>query len=429
MNPYHNITNKNNKPRHSPTTNSSLRILYWNADSISSKFDQLKYFINNYKSPNELIHIIAINEAKLSLKQTPPTLHTTSGIYSPYYFPSVYTRKKTALSLYAGGLLFYIHSTIQNITFPPELNFSHTASKHLNEQQLESTTTDIVWAIIKYGKSILKIGLAYLHPNTLDSVYQAFTDNIQFNIENTKENTKLILGGDFNLKHPTWSRATADMGGRSKMADKFSNFIDEYGLVIMNSLYAPGIPTLHSNKAGQLPSTVDLVLVNSPDIANNLIILQDSGLISDHKPLLASIDNLSETQRINQNIQNKICYKWASNPKDVESWIKFQQYIKPILISWTNIYEPFLNQSVLNECSTLTDSKSLLQSLIEESWNNLLYGIIKTAEITIGKKPIGIHNQNTRQISGFNKYKDELLLLIKSIRSTRLHIDVKNNKN
>jgi endonuclease/exonuclease/phosphatase family metal-dependent hydrolase len=408
MNPSHSQNHK--APQRPPDPD--LRILYWNSDSISGKFDQLKYFISNHQTPNKLIHIIAISEAKLTSKQSPPIIYTPLGAYYPYYFPVISQHNKSkAQASIGGGFLFYVHNTVQNIEFPPELRLSNTTS--LSPEQLH--TSDIVWANIKYGKSTLKVALGYLNPQAPISVYQAFEDNIKLNLENNKNNTKAIIGGDFNLKHPTWSNyiGTSETG-RTKMAEKFSNFIDEQGLIIMNSLYVPNTPTLFPyNDKNNTPSTVDLVLINDPNIGKNLQVLQNSGLLSDHKPLLASIVNSSETQLRNQMIQNKLCFKWASNPSDVDSWIKFVEHINPALTAWIQLYESLLGQTSLNSYNSLPNCRQSTQLLVEEAWRDLQTGIIRSAESIIGKKIVGLN----QQIKGFGKYKAEIEELILTVKA------------
>src|SRR4051812_19249988 len=115
---------------------SRLRIIYWNAESISNKFDQLNFFLSN--NTNNCIHIVLIVEAKLANNQKPPTLYTTAGIYSPLYIsgPSVNIHNSSSIhnnpSHTSGGMLVYMHETITTLTIIERLSLATNNSHGLS---------------------------------------------------------------------------------------------------------------------------------------------------------------------------------------------------------------------------------------------------------------------------------------------------------
>ena len=171
----------------------ALKILYWNADSISNKLNQLTQFIENETSAQSIIHFIAIGEAKLSKNQSAPVLQTNVGIYQPYYFKSAIDierdEKKEEGQYASGGLLVYIHNTIQHVKVVTTQQLQYTVKSTISASELGPT--DVVWLDIKYGRSILRIGLVYLHPQFTRPILEALMSNIKFNMDSA--NGKVII--------------------------------------------------------------------------------------------------------------------------------------------------------------------------------------------------------------------------------------------
>jgi endonuclease/exonuclease/phosphatase family metal-dependent hydrolase len=404
------INNNNKNKKYNNPHIKNIKILYWNAESISGKFDQLKYFISANQAKDKLVHIIAISEARLADKQVPPVLQTTAGVYTPHFFQSPVDKSRREGDIYSsGGLLVYTHHTIQNIVFNPENQLSNTA-KNISPTQLQST--DVVWGDIEFSGNTLRIGIAYFHPQAVDVVYQALAENVKFNIENHRG--PLLLGGDFNLKHSSWSAHTGinpEKGTRGNMAEKFDEFIDENDLVLLNSIYAPDVPTLFPHNLNFKPSTVDLVLTNQVNISTGLVVLEDSGLVSDHRPLLVSIINQSSQQKTNQEIQNRKSWKWKSLKATEETWKEYVDNLEPALSTWELVYEQQLDKQSLAEYSTLPSGKQSVQDLIDQAWAELQMAVVESALGAIGKQSI-----RGGYKPGFDKYSREIIQLVKGIK-------------
>jgi len=87
----------------------------------------------------------------------------------------------------------------------------------------------------------------------------------------------VVLCGDFNAHHSSWSRAATSTAGQ-----QLRDYCDNSGLAVLNVLFCRHEPTMHGAHA----ATVDLVLSSHPDHFSSLSCDPSTPLSSDHIPLL-----------------------------------------------------------------------------------------------------------------------------------------------
>lgn len=245
-------------------TNKELSILYWNANSITDKIEEVKILLGKYK-----IDIIIIAEAKLG-KRNPPKI--------PYYHV---INKKRQDNPSAGGLLLYYR-------------------KNLKATEIEINTKIIETIGIKIN-SVIIVG-----------IYNSPTNVINKNEINTIMNysNKVIAVGDFNAKNTIWNCYDNNTNGK---------LLFDYSIKGNFIIQAPFSFTHYPDNIQHRPSVIDIVInknVNAsiPETLNELC--------SDHLPIMFNT-NLGPIEIINE--QEKFIYKnanWKEFRKYINNCIK-----------------------------------------------------------------------------------------------------------
>ncbi|MGZ8925371.1 MAG: reverse transcriptase domain-containing protein, partial [Nitrososphaeraceae archaeon] len=427
----------NSKPLYN---NNNLRVLYWNACTFNyNKWNQLQIYLNNQynnnNSQDNIIHIICISEAKLtnSALNTTQSLSGKFGSYIRYYYPCELDLNDTSSN--GGGLLFYIHSTI-HIEECNSLSLAVTSPDLLANDKL---STDVRWIQFEYGKNIkFTLGSIYLHPTASNRAVDCCINNIKNCMEYT--NGPILIAGDFNLKHPLWSKQYGV--SINKSAESLVEFIDQHDLTLLNIIYAKHQVTLKPFAMLRAESVVDLALTNQPKFISQMNVLKDSGLFSDHNPIDIHIINYSNHQRQNNEIHKRKQEKWRSSSLNKEHWKLYETQLGPHLSKWKDKYSQLLNPGSIKNLA-IQQGKNHLQNILDDATYELTTIIIKTAEHVIEKKVIGkkykkcfiTHNGAIQSmLDETHKARDEYYKLNKSNVHNKDHdkkglIDAKNRWN
>jgi hypothetical protein len=368
--------------------NNDLRFLYWNACTFShSKWNQLQIYLtkeyDDNNTHNNIIHIICISEAKLTSSSLISTesLRGKFGSYIRYYYPC--ELDPNDISSNGGGLLFYIHSTIHI----EECNRLSLAMTSPDLMANDKYSTDIRWIQFEYGKNIkFTLGSIYLHPSASHTAVKRCINNIENCIENT--NGPILIAGDFNLKHPLWSKHYGTTNILNKSAEYLVEFIDQHNLTLLNIIYAKHEVTLKPFAKLRAESVVDLALTNQPNFINQLNVLTESGLFSDHNPIDIHITNYSDHQKQNHAIHYRKQEKWRSSDLSTEQWKLYETQLSPYLLKWKDKYVQLLDQNSIRELAN-QHGKDYVQNVIDDATYKLATIIIKSAEHAVGKKAVG----------------------------------------
>ncbi|GBN05498.1 putative RNA-directed DNA polymerase from transposon X-element, partial [Araneus ventricosus] len=209
--------------------------MIWNAGGIKPKFNQFKYFAQEWKPD-----VIAIQESHLNPGDKLKLVNYT-------------TYRTDRLTHRGGGTALFIRNSIDHYPTP------------IASDSFENTTI----AIVLPNSQQITVSSIYRPPHGIIS-----TDELNriFN-----SNNKCIAVGDFNAKHSAWS-----LGRRNQNGNIINDYICNNNLILL----APPEPT-HFPHNGNNPSTLDFgVLKNfSSGDATSL-----NELCSDHNPVSFEID-------------------------------------------------------------------------------------------------------------------------------------------
>ena len=223
----------------------------WNCNSIvaHSRLSQLLLLTSPHAPARPLF--VALSESKLSAADPVPPLHG----YTSFTSPAVAT-DGGGLS---GGLALYVRANI-----PCSLATDITG---------DSGGSVLFVRIMLPGVGLTVLGVCYRRPipsspclaRILAATKRALASHMP-----------VLLCGDFNAHHESWSRGLANPAGR-----QVRSFCDVHDLTVLNSLFCPMASTLSARE-----STVDLVVSSHPHHFTSLTCEPDLPLSSDHVPLV-----------------------------------------------------------------------------------------------------------------------------------------------
>jgi endonuclease/exonuclease/phosphatase family metal-dependent hydrolase len=101
------------------------------------------------------------------------------------------------------------------------------------------------------------------------------------------EGVSVILLGDLNAKHHSWSG-----GNNNAFGTLVHDWCEQHDFVVVNSL----LPAPVSTFRGASASTLDLAVVSDPSIIDRLSVRRDLPLRSDHWPIVLSLDDAVQAQ-------------------------------------------------------------------------------------------------------------------------------------
>lgn len=274
----------------------SLKIIYWNANGLLAKLQELKEYIIR-----ENFDLVLIGETHLIPSKT---------IKIPNYI--FYRNDRTGRP--GGGTGIFIKSSI------PHRN---TPTPHLNI--MEATIVEVDFQTI----GTTRIISAYYPPA------KTFVENDYKSLLHTNKPT--LLTGDLNSKHVSWSSNYNNTYG-----NELIKICNSHGLLV----YAPTRPTIFS-PIGR-PDIIDIAL--NKDISLPIEITSEDELSSDHNPIKIQIGNpeiVEETEEIKK-IDWNIFKEYFNNFGNIKT------------IDNTDDLETAVNHLTENIQSALTNATTLI---------------------------------------------------------------------
>ena len=365
-----------------------INILYSNVDSLSNKIDELKTYIDLYKSD-----IILLTE---TLPKNPSNQYeNVFNIEGFSSFEDITGR---------GVCIFYKEHL--NVTILNKINDMYHPSIFMN---------------IKYVNKSFNIGLVYRSPNNDFKENKKLNNQINFASKKLKN---LVIFGDFN--HPSIDWDYNSCNKNEEHPD--SMFLFEFIKWKTNQLITK---TTH-HKPNCKPSTIDLILTKTPDVISNIKHCPPIGK-SHHDTLTAIlIPNSNPKNKINKVEHLKVLkpnfdkanfvaineyfdkVDWSESLKDLsveEAWC----YIKDKIETAQSLFVPnkYINPNKVRPCSLPNDDT--LHSLLK----NKRY-LFKTYK-KIGSK-LSLYNYNAARNKVSNKIKQ-----LKTEKEKRIAKNIKSN--
>lgn len=216
----------------------SLQIVFWNANGVSNKRDEIVEFVSHLRPD-----LLLVQETLLK-----PTQTVRVPNYTTYRNDRHQGRK--------GGTAVYIRSNIDHHVLATP-TFAHMEA------------TSVVVNTQRHGP--LKISSVYNPPTktiTNDDIELLF-----------RETMPTIVAGDLNAKHPAWNSRSTNRLGR-----QLSQILDGKPHIIVD---APVAPTFYHNNPNFRPDILDIALLRGVRQTHSLTTLAE--LSSDHNPVLLQL--------------------------------------------------------------------------------------------------------------------------------------------
>ena len=275
----------------------SLHILQWNARSLSNNITEFKNYLYT-RSP----HIVAICETWLD--------HLKRPKFSNY---SIYRQDRSFKK--GGCLVILVRKDIAYLPF---------SLKMYEDGILEIFAIKVIMA----NKEPLYIFSGYCaHPNG--------TINVEFThyVSQVPRNCKLIVCGDFNVRHPIWD---SNVVGVSRAAQSLLDFFLSSNYVLLTTKNLNTRYDIHNN----LYSTIDLMFA-SAFLADKASISIGKNIGSDHLPVHVEL-TISPTK-----IKQVKRQTWKI-PIDETKWLDWEKHLQETEL-------PNLDDNNIEDClQTLT---------------------------------------------------------------------------
>ena len=231
----------------------SLKAIYFNANSLLNKIDELK------------IHIDSVKPDLIGVTET----HLTSAIdYSSVFLHGYTLYRSDRTGGIHGGVAIYINSEIPSYQL-------HTKSDPAGEWES-------LWCCVKPKNSItLKVGCCYRVPSTtMPTHWPSFLSMLNYSQDSAPKAPTLLIG-DFNFPTVNWSSLSTTQSEFSA-SQEFLEFVQDNDL----TQYVQH-PTRH--REGQVSSLLDLVIATNDIQVTPVTHLSPLGR-SDHDMLYFNLD-------------------------------------------------------------------------------------------------------------------------------------------
>jgi len=214
-----------------------LKIIFWNANGIQHKINELSALLNKIKAD-----IILIGETKL-----PPNKPLKLRNFHIYRSDNPLRPGRASF----GGTAILVHRRIvhEHITL---------------DTNLSSTTINI-----STGQHTIRVSSVYKSPNQ---------PLIEEDIEKLIDCDWFIAAGDLNSKHPLWNSRCSNTAG---------NILYRHVQNSDYSIISPDSPTHFPSAVGHRPDVLDIALIRLPHQLTEISNLNE--LSSDHNPILLTI--------------------------------------------------------------------------------------------------------------------------------------------
>jgi hypothetical protein len=250
-------------------SNSDLRVIFWNAQSVGNKRVEIFDFLIREK-----IDIALISETWLKPN------------YSFFHCDFEVIRSDRTTGEH-GGVAIVVRKNIQ---------FKRLAS-------LKTKVIENVGVSLMVNNKILHFYSVYFPGSSNRTVLEKFRQDI---ISLSNLSSSFIIAGDLNSKYKLWNKSDSNSAG-SILFNEISNlpFILMY----------PDEPTHYPYQANSQPSCIDVILTNLLHNISELSVLSE--LSSDHLPVFFTVQG---GPSISNNVRNVFNYKSAD-------WIEFRKYL------------------------------------------------------------------------------------------------------
>ena len=243
-----------------------MRILYWNCNSLNR--DRTRA-LEDYLTNSPPIHILFLLEFHPTTRLIEQLDKIHSRTYTLYSFPcparaishpsdpiprtNPGSEGRTGLG---GGIGVLIMKSIFSRPLPQH----HFASTLTAETLEQSHSSDVAWFDIPFHSGqTLRVGGGYFHSTNTADGHSALLQNLRSAL--SSHNGPAIIGGDFNLHHHHWDRATHYLHSQQRTnANNFADFIADQNLVVLNTIFHTTAhhPTHHNTHGTS--SVIDLVI-------------------------------------------------------------------------------------------------------------------------------------------------------------------------
>lgn len=236
---------------HQNTRPKSLRLAFWNAESLTTKINELEDFIHR-----EDIDVMLVNETHLSPRKT---------LKIPNYLS--YRRDRDADG---GGTAILVKNIID-----------HSAAEPIDGLQSVEANSVIVTMVNNTNLTITSVYASPARSFPMSDISKIFSAN----------QGPIIAAGDYNAKHTVWNSRLCTTRGRNLHTYTSMNGLEVHG---------PDSPTHYPRRANFRPDVIDVAITRNVNVLN-IHTIQD--LSSDHVPVVVEL-NLEPNRQEPAEVQN-----------------------------------------------------------------------------------------------------------------------------
>ena len=265
-----------------PRPHRAINILQLNIDGINTKHQELRHFILKHN-----IHVAIIQETKLQPRHKTPNI------------PSYSVLRQDRAHSAGGGLITYIHTSISYNETTAQTRLNTNADHHLELQSLKIKTGP------KHHIHLINI---YIPPHNSPGL----PTNYQFTLQPLDTDNNIILGGDFNAKHPAWFTMQQADGRGTELATQ------------LNSLFVLNDTDQHTHiphQADRRATSPDITFC-SPSLSTTTTWRTETDTSSDHLPIIITIQS-KHTSTHRQTFSNYKKAHWSNFTQETET--QFEQ--------------------------------------------------------------------------------------------------------
>jgi hypothetical protein len=311
------------------------RLLYWNANGITSRFDDLESLLTQPRADHR-IAAVAIVESKLDIhtRDNPPSVHG-------------YTSTSIPFTKHSGGILFMVDSNLPS---------RHLAAYDYVHHRSPTAVSCMLIQMPTNTKPTLFIAV-YIHPQTTANTLTALLSHMNRIVQHHVTHD-IVIVGDFNSRHPVWGDSCA-----TRTAPRIVDFLTATNLITLNQIYMPHTPTRPSSG-----TIIDLVITNRPHIVSDVCLADDMNLRSDHHAILTTLSHhnvrgVPTAPRSHTTVAVRT--NWHTNNV---VWPNFTERLTANVAPW-------------NTAGMRTpDEVTTAQSIVDTRWDELRSIIIATAQ-------------------------------------------------
>lgn len=284
---------------------SSLRILFWNANSLNNKITEFRNYLQD-----STVDVALVQETMFR-----PKVRYNVANYTLYR-----TDRSDAINSgqgINGGTAIYVHDSI-----------AHYVPTDLATSELESTS---IIVLPERNHKIL-ITSAYVR------VSKPFPTNDFNNI--FSYSNSVVAAGDMNARHRAWNCTSQNPRGTSLL-----KFLNDNPSINLHH------PKTHTHTSKGSPSTIDLALIQNIPYNSNIETLDLFD--SDHLPVLLTIDRTVEAQKF--------------PPMTYTNWNNYHNTLAHSKLYYPHINNiPSLEKAVENITSCITEAQAANTTVINK---------------------------------------------------------------